>query len=114
MCVNLNANYILCVHIICVEDRPSIKQLIQVMRLKDIDIATQWRDLGLELVISNKILRVIEANYPNDVDTCCRVMFERWLEKRPDASWNQLITALKNIRMNFAAESISKLFKSSM
>ena len=84
------------------------------MRLKDIDIATQWGDLGLELVESYQILREIEANYPNDVNTCCRVMFQKWLERSPDASWSQLITALKNIQMNFAAESISKLFKSSM
>ena len=87
----------------CVGDRPNIKQLLEVMRIKDVDITTRWRDLGLELVDSNKtVLKVIEANHHNDVDTCCRVMFEKWLEITPDANWSQLITALINIGMNTA------------
>ena len=98
--------------ICCVGGRPSIKQLAEAMRMEDFDISTQWRDLGLELVDSNKILRVIEANNRNDVNTCCRVMFEKWLEMTPDASWNQLIIALITIKMNTAANAISKLLKS--
>ena len=82
------------------------------MRIEHIEITTKWFDLGLELVDSHKILRVIEADYRNDVDTCCRVMFEKWLEKTPDASWEQLVTALNNIRMNTAAVIVSKLFTS--
>ena len=82
------------------------------MRSEDIDIITRWRDLGLELVDSNKILKVIETNHPSDVDTCCRLMFEKWLEKTPDANWNQLVTALNNIEMATAADAVRKLFKS--
>ena len=100
------------VHALCIEERPTMKQLQEVMRIEDIDIITQWRDLGLELVDSNKILKVIEANHPSDVNTCCRLMFEKWLEKTPDASWSQLIIALSNIDMNTAADAVSKLFKS--
>ena len=95
-----------------IEDRPTIKQLQEVMRIEDIDIITRWRDLGLELVDSNKILRVIETNHPSDVDTCCRLMFEKWLEKTHDASWSQLVTALDNIEMATAADAVRKLFKS--
>ena len=106
----------ICIHALCVyaESRPNIKQLLEVMRTKDIDITTRWRDLGLELVDSDKILKVIEANHPSDVDTCCRLMFEKWLERTPDASWSQLVTALNNIEMNTAADAISKLFKSDL
>ena len=82
------------------------------MRIKNIDITTRWRDLGLELVDSNKILKVIEADHPSDVNTCCRLMFEKWLERTPDASWSQLVTALNNIEMNTAADAVNKLFKS--
>ena len=89
-----------------------MKQLLKVMRIKDIDIATRWRDLGLELVDSNMVLRMIEANHPSDVDSCCRVMFDKWLERTPDASWSQLVTALNNIGMNTAADAVSKLLKS--
>ena len=75
-------------------------------------MTTRWRDLGLELVDSNKTLKVIGADHPSDVDTCCRLMFEKWLEAKSDASWSQLVTALRNIEMNTAADAISKLFKS--
>ena len=87
-----------------------MKQLQEVMRIKDFDV-TRWRDLGLELVDSNKVLKVIEADHPGNIDTCCRVMFEKWLEKIPDASWSQLVAALNNIEMNTAADAVSKLLK---
>ena len=85
------------------EGRPTIKLLKQIMRIKDIDIATHWYDLGLELVDSNSILKGIKADHPNDVNACCSVMFEKWLEIDPDASWNKLIAALNNIEMKTAA-----------
>ena len=96
-----------------IEDSPTIQQLQEVMRIEHIEIATKWYELGLELVDSNKALKVIEADYRN-VNTCCRTMFEKWLEKTPNASWNQLVTALDNIEMNTAADAVRKLFKSGM
>ena len=87
-----------------------MKQLVEVMRIKDIGIATRWRDLGLELVDRYKVLKVIEANHPSDVDSCCCVMFEKWLDMTPNASWSQLVTALNNIEMNTAADAVSKLY----
>ena len=89
-----------------------MKQLQEVMRIDGVDIVTQWRYLGLELVDSNKILKVIEADYCKDTSACCRVMFEKWLQMKPDANWNELVSALKNMKMNTAADAISKLFKS--
>ena len=96
----------------CVEDRPSIKQLQEVMRIENVDIITRWRDLGLELVDSNKTLKEIEIDHPGDVNACCRVMFDKWLEKTPNASWSHLVTALKNIKMATTADVVCKLFKS--
>ena len=92
----------------------TIKLLKDVMRIKDINIATKWYDLGLELVDSNNVLKEIKANHPNDVNTCCTVMFEKWLERDPDASWSKLVTALNNIEMNTAAASITKLVEEGM
>lgn len=100
-------SYIIC-YTICIEDRPDIKQLLEVMRIKDIDITTRWRDLGLELVDSNKVLKVIEADHPHNIEACCRVMFEKWLERTPNASWGQLVTALNTVEMITAADAVSK------
>ena len=84
------------------------------MRIENIEITTKWYELGLELVDSNKDLKVIETDNPRSTNTCCRVMFEKWLEKTPNASWSQLVTALDNIKMNTAADAVRKLFKSGM
>ena len=92
-------------HALCVEERPTMKQLQEVMRIKSDDITTQWRDIGLELVNSNNILK---ADHPSDVNT---LIFKKWLERTPDASWSQLVTALNNIGMNTSADAISKLLK---
>lgn len=87
-------------------------QLSEVMTIEQTEITTKWFDLGLELVDSRKVLRTIEADHHDDVSMCCHLMFEKWLEETPDASWEQLVTALNNIGMNTAAVIVSKLFKS--
>ena len=96
------------------EDRPTIQQLVDVMRIENIEITTKWYELGLKLVDSNEVLKVIETDNPRNTNTCCRVMFEKWLEKTPNASWRQLVTTLDNIKMNTAADAVRKLFKSGM
>ena len=83
------------------------------MKSQDIDITTQWLHLGIKLIEDIYPLQIIKANHPNDASTCCHRMFQTWLERSPDASWSQLITALKDIKMNTAAHRISKLLKSS-
>ena len=85
---------------------------MKIMRVGHIDIATKWHELGPVLVDSYSVIREIEANHHNDVSTCCRVMFEKWLEKTPDASWSLLVTALNDIEMKTAADFITKQFKS--
>jgi len=89
-----------------------MQQLSEVMRIEHIEIATKWYELGLQLVDSDKVLKVIEADHHNDVNTCCRIMFDKWLEKTSDASWSQLVAALDTINMKAAADAVSKLFKS--
>ena len=92
------------------EDHPTMQQLVK-MRYEVTGIATNWYELGLELV-GSEILKVIRADHHNNVTACCDVMFEKWLEQTPNASWSQLITALDKIKMTFAAKSARKLFQS--
>ena len=88
-----------------------MEQLLKIMRIGHIDIATKWHELGLVLVDSYSVIKRIEADHHNDVTTCCRVMFEKWLQMKPDASWNELVTALNGIEMKTAADFITKQFK---
>ena len=105
----------LCVHIIFisylsyVEDYPTIQQLQNVMSNENICITTRWRGLGQKLLFnSNYFLSVIEADHPNNDKSCCLLMFEKWLEIEPYASWSQLVTALNNIKLNTAATVIKR------
>lgn len=88
-----------------------MQQLSTVMRIEDSAIATKWHELGLELVDSNRILKDIKTDHPSDVNACCISMFEKWLERTPDANWEKLITALNEIGMKTAAVAVSKQFK---
>ena len=94
------------------KDRPTMEQLMKIMRIGHIDIVTKWHEFGLVLVDSYNVIKIIKADHRNDVTTCCRILFEKWLEKAPDASWNELVTALNGIEMKTAADFITKQFKS--
>ena len=90
-----------------IEKHPTMTQLLEVMRIKDIGIAVKWFDLGLELVNDSNILQQIRDD---DAHTCCRMMFQKWLESIPDASWNHLVAALNKIGMDSAANVVSEQF----
>ena len=95
-----------------IEDRPTLRQLNEIMRIKDIEIASKWYDLGLELPVSNSKLKLIELDRSSEINTRFRLMFQEWLDTTPNASWQQLVTALNKIEMKTAADAISKLCKS--
>ena len=50
----------------------------------------------------------IQKNYPRDVGMCCTKMLQLWLERQPDATWEQLIRALKEVEMNELARNIEQ------
>ena len=70
-----------------------------------------WRDLGIELLGQDGIsqLDVIKVNNGNDVTKCCSEMLALWRQRQPSASWNQLIEALKQVKLNKIATGIEKL-----
>ena len=60
------------------------------------------------------MLGIIEKDHPQDVMGCCKRMFQYWLDTRPDASWNQLLEALRSpcVQLNSLAKQIEhKLLK---
>ena len=90
--------------------RPSMKDLNKhVIPL----VATRWYDLGLELLETKheRELDTIEKDSKVEgAKTCCRKMFSKWLETQSDnASWDQLIQAVKNIELDDVASDIEQL-----
>ena len=39
---------------------------------------------------------------------CCTKMLQLWLERQPDATWEQLIQALKEVEMNELGSTIEQ------
>ena len=58
--------------------------------------AVDWREIGVELGLSDAKLREIEVNYPRDVKQCCNRMFSEWLRVDMTASWEKLFTAIES------------------
>ena len=73
-----------------------------------------WRDLGIELLGEDGIaeLDMIKANNGDSVTTCCSEMITLWRQRQTGASWNQLIEALVQVKLNRVAEKIRKGLKS--
>ena len=87
------------------QDRPALKLLNKHVRKR---VSSKWHDLGLELLEQEdeEKLSEIKINNPNDADECCKEMFQLWLRKCTNATWKQLIQALKEVELNSLAAAI--------
>ena len=89
--------------------QPSLKFLNQHVRDS---VGLKWHELGIELLDSNNTvedLDIIEAEHPTDLKKCCTKMFSMWLRQQPQASWNQLIEALRHIKLDALAMKIEEI-----
>ena len=70
--------------------------------------------MGLELLEpeDEEKLNEIQSNNQMDVNERCKQMFQLWLQKRPDATWDQLIQALKEVEVDQLASKINGMLKS--
>ena len=78
-------------------------------------VAKNWKVLGAQLLRSDQTheLDIIAINYPQDVVGCCKCVLEKWLESSVDATWNQLIEALKrpSVGLNYFARELEQRLK---
>ena len=60
-------------------------------------LADVWYDLGLQLLDPDDVskLNTIRDNYTSNSNRACTEMFSLWLQKRPSASWNSLISTIR-------------------
>ena len=72
----------------------------------------KWYDLGVELLEEEDMpaLDEIQDKYSTDASMCCTKMFQLWLDRQPEASWRQLIQALRepNIELKDLANTIEQ------
>ena len=78
-------------------------------------VAENWKDVGVQLLRSDQAyqLGIIETNYPQDVVRCCKRVLEKWLQSSVDATWNQLIEALRrpSVGLNYFASELEQRLK---
>ena len=90
-------------------DRPSLKDLYDFVV---IHITDRWRDLGVQLLRSDQenVLNIIAADHPNDVSRC-KCVLEKWLNTTEDATWDQLIGALRSpaIQLDYLAGCVEQM-----
>ena len=74
-------------------DRPSLKDLHEHVVIQ---AAGKWRDLGVCLLSQPDQAEMITADHSRDAVSCCKGILEKWLDTTTDATWDQLIRALRS------------------
>ena len=73
----------------------------------------KWKDLGTNLLKLRNYYKIdmIAADYPHDDVRCFREVLHTWLETTPDASWYQLIRALRSptVQLDSLADQLEKM-----
>ena len=77
------------------------------------DVADKWNDLGVQLLRSDQEnrLNIIAVDHPHDAVSCCKRVLEKWLDTTTDATWNQLITALRSpsVQLDYLASQLGQM-----
>ena len=77
-------------------------------------MASNWYELGAMLLEEEQEpqLKLIRSTYGSDVRKCCLDMLQYWTDTHPEASWHQLVTALRSpgVDLDAVASEIEKNF----
>ena len=73
-------------------------------------VAGKWKDLGVQL-LPPEMVDIIAEDHPHDAVNCCKCVFKKWLDTTTDATWNQLIKALRSpsVQMDYFAGQLEQM-----
>ena len=86
---------------------PTLTQKNILNAIKDV---ADWKLLGIQLGIKGSKLQEIDANNSGQIANCRLDLINYWLDSDVSASWQELITALKEIDEHVLAEEIRALY----
>ena len=73
----------------------------------------KWEDLGVQLLRPDqeKALDIIAADRSHDVVSCCKRVLKKWLDTTSDATWNELIRALRrpSVELYYLADQLERM-----
>ena len=79
--------------------------------LKAVSSVTDWHGLGRQLGLTMSQLRSIDISYRVDgLDRLKAEMFDIWLRGSPNASWTDLITALRAMGLDSVASNVRAVY----
>ena len=91
-------------------DRPSLKDLYDHVIN---NVADKWEDLGVQLLRPDqeKTLDIIAADRSHGVVSCCKRVLKKWLDTTTDATWNELIRALRrpSVELDYLADQLERM-----
>lgn len=81
-----------------IEDKhPKLHDLVKYVA-NNFNYAQKWRDLGIRLHLHPVQLDDIQNNsHGRTSSQYCTSMFQKWLEMTPNASWDQVISAINEL-----------------
>ncbi len=57
--------------------------------------AYRWELIGIQLGLDMDILEIIKADCPGDVVKCLTKALQKWFNRTPNPTWNEVIAALR-------------------
>ena len=91
--------------------RPTLRELQNARIITN--VSSNWYQLGIQLLDDHQVpqLEIIRANNDN-VTGCCTALFGYWLQTHPNASWYELVAALRapGVELNDVAASVERTF----
>ena len=78
----------------------TMKKLVNAL----VDVS-DWRTLGIQLKVDFSTLNAIERDYPKVVDRKYQMLY-KWILNKPSATWEDIVTALREMNLNSIAKNI--------
>ncbi len=57
--------------------------------------ASHWVLIGIQLGLEMDVLNIIKANSSGGVEECLTKALQKWFNRTPNATWNEVIAALR-------------------
>ena len=86
--------------------RPDIKDLCKYVLPV---YAAWWYQIGIFLGIQSGQLDVLKLNHPADANTCCMMLFIKWLEGTAIATWEKVFEAIDIVKMSFSIDTTATI-----
>ena len=75
------------------------------------EVAGNWEQMARRLGFKEPEVKIIHKNHPNDVESACTDMFERWLagEHRQPVTWQTVVDCLRELDLNVVANDLEEI-----